>query len=128
MTEVDVSEPRVVRSVGGYWVVESDDGFRLKRQDPAEGKCPDADAFVFKSDHEADVVADLISRAFQKGFSKGTTSRTIGGLVRVEISGGDKGRCELYRLKDGKRDGGPIEVKSQQELVEALRPFFGVEE
>lgn len=127
MNEEGKNESHVALA-GAYRVVQAAEGFRLKPNYSVQGEYPDAKDLVFESYYEAREVSALLSRVFQKGFSEGTSVIKIGDTLEYEVSGGYKGCCKLHILKEGKRDGKPIEPKSPQELVEALLPFFGERE
>ena len=126
MGEARDSELRRVSLVGGYEVLESPTESRLKRLGSLKKQYPDADALVFETASEASETADFLSLAFQEvGVSLGTSTLVIGKVLEYEVSGGKNGACRIFRLNDGQRDGKPIEPKSPEELVEALKQFFG---
>src|SRR3989344_5444207 len=126
MGEARDSELRRVSLVGGYEVLESPTESRLKRIGSIKKQYQDADALVFETASEASETADFLSLAFQEvGVSLGTSTLVIGKVLEYEVSGGKNGACRIFRLNDGQRDGKPIEPKSPEELVEALKQFFG---
>ncbi len=126
MNEVGDSELRRVSLDGGYEVLESLNKFRLKRLGSLKKQYPDASALVFGVASEASETANLLSLAFQEvGVSLGAGTLAIGNVLEYEVSGGKNGACRIFRLNDGQRDGKPIEPKSPEELVEALKQFFG---
>ena len=126
MGEARDSELRRVSLVGGYEVLESPTESRLKRLGSLKKQYPDADVLVFETASEASETADFLSLAFQEvGVSLGTSTLVIGKVLEYEVSGGKNGACRIFRLNDGQRDGKPIEPKSPEELVEALKQFFG---
>ena len=126
MTEIRDSELRRVSLVGGYEVLESPIEFRLKKLGSLKKQYPDASALVFGAASEASETANLLSLAFQEvGVSLGISTLVIGKVLEYEVSGGKNGACRIFRLNDGQRDGKSIEPKSPEELIEALKQFFG---
>ncbi len=125
ITGQEENEPHV-SLIGAYKVVQRPEGIRLIRDYSVLGEFPDAEELVFENADDAAGAGNLLSMAFQeKGISKGVIGIKIGDVLEYEVSGGTKGRCALYKLKDGARDGEPIKPKSPQKLVKALVPFFG---
>lgn len=106
--------------VGGYRVAQNPYGFRLMRLDTVSEEFPAAESFVFKSGEDAIDIGKLLSMAFRNGFSSGTSSFRIGGVGSVEVSGGEKPSCKLYRLNEKGEKELFSKPESKEQLVEAL--------